>query len=108
MAMVARRVHALHMEGYATHATHEAEATRVDKHADSLSASDRFAVESLAQEMSAEPALVSELYERELTQLESSAKVRGFLSVLTSRKVRMLLHAHRSAHISDHSSHAHA
>jgi hypothetical protein len=96
------------MESNATHARYEAEATQVDEHGDSLSASDRFAVEALAQEMGAELALVSELYEHELAQLEASAKVRGYLSVLTGRKVRMVLRAHRSAHNSGHSSHVHA
>ena len=90
------------------HARHGAEATQVDEHADSLSASDRFAVEALAREMGAELALVTELYERELAQLQASAKVRGFLSVLTGRKVRMVLRAHRSAHNSRHESRIHA
>jgi hypothetical protein len=48
-------------------------------------------IEALARETGSEPAYVRELYERELAQLESNAKVRGFLSVLACRNVRMVL-----------------
>ena len=49
------------------------------------------AIEALARETGSEPAHVKELYERELAHLESHAKVRGFLSVLACRNVRMVL-----------------
>jgi hypothetical protein len=49
------------------------------------------AIEALARETGSEPAHVRELYERELAHLESNAKVRGFLSVLACRNVRMAL-----------------
>jgi hypothetical protein len=48
-------------------------------------------IEALARETGSEPAHVSELYERELAHLEANAKVRGFLSVLAWRSVRMAL-----------------
>jgi hypothetical protein len=48
-------------------------------------------IEALARETGGEPARVRELYERELAQLEAHAKVRGFLSVLACRKVRVAL-----------------
>ncbi len=48
-------------------------------------------IESLARETGAELGQVRELYERELAQLEATAKVRGFLSVIASRKVRLVL-----------------
>jgi Protein of unknown function (DUF3562) len=48
-------------------------------------------IEALARETGSEPAHVRELYERELAHLESNAKVRGFLSVLACRNVRMVL-----------------
>jgi hypothetical protein len=48
-------------------------------------------IEALARETGREPAHVRELYERELADLEANAKVRGFLSVLACRKVRMAL-----------------
>jgi hypothetical protein len=48
-------------------------------------------IEALARETGSEPAHVRELYEREFAHLESNAKVRGFLSVLACRNVRMVL-----------------
>ena len=48
-------------------------------------------IEQLARETGGEPAHVKELYERELAHLEANAKVRGFLSVLACRSVRMAL-----------------
>jgi hypothetical protein len=48
-------------------------------------------IEELARETGGEPARVKELYERELAHLEANAKVRGFLSVLACRSVRMAL-----------------
>jgi hypothetical protein len=48
-------------------------------------------IEDLAHETGVEPEQVRELYEQELAQLESTAKVRGFLSVLASRNVRLAL-----------------
>lgn len=48
-------------------------------------------IEELARETGHEPARVKEMYERELAHLEANAKVRGFLSVLAYRNVRMAL-----------------
>jgi Protein of unknown function (DUF3562) len=48
-------------------------------------------IEDLAQQTGVEPAQVRALYEQEFAQLESNAKVRGFLSVLASRNVRLAL-----------------
>ena len=48
-------------------------------------------IEELARETGREPARVKELYERELAHLEANAKVRGFLTVLACRRVRMAL-----------------
>jgi hypothetical protein len=48
-------------------------------------------IEALARETGSAPAHVKELYECELAHLESNAKVRGFLSVLALRNVRMVL-----------------
>ena len=48
-------------------------------------------IERLALETGSEPAHVRDLYERELAQLEATAKVRRFLSVLACRNVRMEL-----------------
>jgi hypothetical protein len=57
------------------------------------------AIEDLARETGSEPAQVKELYERELAQLEATAKVRGFINLLVSRNVRRALRessAHRN------------
>jgi Protein of unknown function (DUF3562) len=52
-------------------------------------------IEALARETGTEPAKVQELYEREYADLEATATVRGFLSVLASRNVRAVLrHRH--------------
>jgi hypothetical protein len=48
-------------------------------------------IEELARETGRDPARVKELYEHELAHLEARAKVRGFLSVLACRSVRMAL-----------------
>ena len=89
-----------------SHYEHEVAEPSADKHSDSLSANDRYAVEKLARDLDAELALVRELYERELTQLKANAKVGGFLSVLAGRKVRMTLCAHRALRGgSQHSAH---
>jgi hypothetical protein len=48
-------------------------------------------IEALARETGTELSHVKELYEHELAQLEANAKVRGFLSVLACRHVRMAL-----------------
>ena len=48
-------------------------------------------IEALALETGTEPSRVRELYELEFAQLEMNAKVRGFLSVLACRNVRMAL-----------------
>ena len=70
--------------------------TRVHQHENRLSPNDGSAIEALARDMGAEPAFVKELYERELAQLEVNAKVRGFLSVLACRNVRMVLRKTRA------------
>jgi hypothetical protein len=57
----------------------------------SASAQHASVVEALARETGAEPSHVQQLYEHELAQLEANAKVRGFLSVLACRHVRMAL-----------------
>jgi hypothetical protein len=55
------------------------------------SAQHGYAIEVLARETGSEPAHVRQLYEREFAHLESHARVRGFLSVLACRNVRMVL-----------------
>jgi hypothetical protein len=54
-------------------------------------------IETLARETGTDPAKVRELYDREFSDLEATATVRGFLSVLASRKVRAVLR-HRHAY----------
>jgi hypothetical protein len=49
------------------------------------------AIDDLVRETGSEPAQVKELYERELAQLEATAKVRGFINLLVSRNVRKAL-----------------
>jgi hypothetical protein len=51
----------------------------------------RAAIESLAQESSVSVEVVREIYETELSTLESEARVTQFLPLITSRKVRELL-----------------
>jgi len=48
-------------------------------------------IDALARETGTELEHVKELYERELAQLEATAKVRGFLPVLAASKVRVAL-----------------
>jgi hypothetical protein len=48
-------------------------------------------IDALAKETGGEPAHVRELYERELARLETTAKVRGFITLLACRNVRMAL-----------------
>jgi hypothetical protein len=48
-------------------------------------------IETLARETGSEPAYVKELYERELAHLEANAKIRGYVSLLACRNVRMAL-----------------
>ena len=48
-------------------------------------------IDALARETGTEPAKVQELYEREFADLEATATVRGFLSVLATRHVRAAL-----------------
>ena len=55
------------------------------------------AIDDLVRETGSEPAQVKELYERELAQLEATAKVRGFITLLVSRNVRKALRE-RGAH----------
>ena len=52
-------------------------------------------IQALAKETGVEPTKVEELYDREFAQLEATATVRIFLSVLTSRKVRTALRRQR-------------
>lgn len=47
--------------------------------------------ETLARETGSEPAHVEELYEREFAHLQATSKVKGFLSLLACRNVRMEL-----------------
>ena len=47
--------------------------------------------ETLARETGSEPAHVKELYEREFAHLEATSKVKGFLSLLACRHVRLEL-----------------
>jgi hypothetical protein len=55
------------------------------------------AIDDLVRETGSEPAQVKELYERELAQLQATAKVRGFINLLVSRNVRKALRE-RGAH----------
>jgi hypothetical protein len=48
-------------------------------------------IETLARETGSEPAYVRELYEREVAHLEANAKIRGYVSLLASRNVRIVL-----------------
>jgi hypothetical protein len=52
-------------------------------------------LEALARETATEPAKVQELYEREVADLEATATVKGFISVLASRNVRAALRRRR-------------
>jgi hypothetical protein len=56
-----------------------------------ISTGDRPIIEALARETGTELPLVKTLYEQALAQLETDAKVRGFLSVLACRSVRNAL-----------------
>jgi hypothetical protein len=49
------------------------------------------AIDALVRETGSEPAQVKELYERELAQLEATAKVKGFINLLVSSNVRKAL-----------------
>jgi hypothetical protein len=51
----------------------------------------RAAIESLAQESSLSIEIVREIYETELSSLQSAARVTQFLPLITSRKVREVL-----------------
>jgi len=48
-------------------------------------------IETLARETGSEPARIRELYEREFARLEGSATVRGFISLIACRNVRLVL-----------------
>jgi hypothetical protein len=48
-------------------------------------------IEALAQQTGASPERVKTLFERELAELEATAKVQGFLSVLAFRNVKLML-----------------
>jgi hypothetical protein len=49
------------------------------------------AIEAMAQQLSVQIDHVAQLYERELAALTVSARITGFLSILTTRKVREIL-----------------
>ena len=53
------------------------------------------AIEALAQQLSVPIDHVAQLYERELAALTGSARITGFLSILTTRKVREILRQRR-------------
>ena len=48
-------------------------------------------IEALARHTGATPERVKALFERELAELEATAKVQGFLSVLAIRNVKLML-----------------
>ena len=50
--------------------------------------------EAIAKETRTSIAEVEKIYEQELTQLSSGAKITQFLGVLTSKRVRMRLRRH--------------
>jgi hypothetical protein len=54
-------------------------------------------VQALAKETGAVPLEVETLYDREFAVLAATAKVRSFLSVLASRKVRIVLRQRKIA-----------
>jgi hypothetical protein len=64
---------------------------RTDEQAAPEAAHHEATIEALARETGTEPAKVQELYEREFADLEATATVRSFLSVLASRNVRAVL-----------------
>ncbi len=66
-------------------------AIRTSDHAAPEAAQHGATIEALARETGAEPAEVQELYAREFADLEATATVKGFLSVLASRNVRAVL-----------------
>ena len=70
-------------EGMSDMQAHEQEAFASAQHGSTI--------EALARETGSAPSHVRDLYEREFAHLESNAKVRGFLSVLACRNVRMVL-----------------
>ena len=53
------------------------------------------AIEALAQQSDVPIDHIAELYERELAALTVSARITGFLSILTTRKVREILRQRR-------------
>jgi Protein of unknown function (DUF3562) len=53
------------------------------------------AIEALAQQLCVPIDHVAQLYERELAALTVSARITGFLSILTTRKVREILRQRR-------------
>jgi hypothetical protein len=64
---------------------------QADDRESSRSSADGSAIETLARETGSELAYVKELYEREFAQLEATATVKGFLSLLAYRNVRVEL-----------------
>jgi len=56
-------------------------------------------IEALAKETGGEPEHVRELYEREFARLEGTAKVRGFISLLACRNVRLVLRGTKNRRI---------
>jgi len=55
---------------------------------------DRSATEAIAKETETDVEVVREIYEQELSNLASDAKITQYLGVLASRRVRMLLRRH--------------
>jgi hypothetical protein len=64
---------------------------QADDRESSKTSGDGSIIETLARETGSEPAYVKELYDREFAQLEATATVKGFLSLLAYRYVRVEL-----------------
>jgi hypothetical protein len=62
-----------------------------DKQSSRASARHGSVIEALARETGGEPERVRELYEHELARLEGTATVRGFITLIACRNVRMAL-----------------
>ncbi len=64
---------------------------RTDDRPRAVTTRDESIIDTLARETGGEPAHIRELYEREMSQLEATAKVHGFLSLIACRNVRMAM-----------------
>jgi hypothetical protein len=60
----------------------------------SPAANDLAATEVIARETATDVEIVQKIYKEELTSLASDAKITQYLSVLASRRVRLLLRKH--------------